>query len=223
MLPSDWDHLVEDLRAADTDRAVRAASIVSDLADRSHVPDLYRLLGDEDFFVREATAEPLARLEGARALPALLQALVRGEAEGHDNDGLTAVISDLLETHGREVGPLLVGMLGASTHEDRENAAWALGFLPADVAIDPLLVALRDASPAVRSAAASSLAAFDGDDVVVPLLECLKDYNELVRASAANALGHIGDRRAIPALHEALGDRDGRVRACAAHALELLQ
>ncbi len=218
---SEWHRLVEDLRS--DDRAVRAASIFGRVADESRVPDLYRLLESDDFFIREAAAEPLARLEGARALPALFTALTRGESEGHDNDGLVATVSDLLEDNPQGVAPLVLQMVSAPEWEQREHAAWALGFLPSDVALEPLLAALRDESPDVRSAAAGSLGSFEGEDVLLPLIECLRDDDKRVRVSAADALGYLGERQAVPALRKALDDPDKDVRLFAAEALRNLQ
>lgn len=218
---SEWERLVEDLRS--DDRAVRAASVLARVADESRVPDLYRLLGSDDCFVREAAAEPLARLEGARALPALFTALTRGESEGYDNDSLVGIISELLEDNPQGAAPLVLQMVSAPEWKVREHAAWALGFLPSDVALEPLLVALSDESPDVRSAAAGSLGSFEGEDVLLPLIECLRDDDKRVRVSAADALRYLGDRHAVPALREALDDPDNDVRLFAAEALRDLQ
>ena len=89
MNEGEWDRLIADLRSSDDwDRAVEAARTLGEVADQSRVPDLERLIEDDDFFVREAAAGPLCRLKGLDALPLLLQASERGRLEGHDNDGL---------------------------------------------------------------------------------------------------------------------------------------
>lgn len=213
---------MDGLRSSDINRAVRSAEALCEAADESRVPDLYALLDDSDFFIREAAAEPLARLEGARALPVLFRALAQGAADGHDNDGLSDVIATLLEASGGEAAPLLLRMLRSLVGQEREDAAWALGFLPAEVALEPLLDALGDGSPTVRSAAAGSLGSFEGDRVVVALIERLGDEDERVRVSAADALGYVGDARTIPALRQALRDPAKGVRPFAADALKRL-
>lgn len=224
MAEQDWDRLVADLRAVvgDIDRAVDAVPALAALADASRVPDLYRLLRDDEFFVREAAAEPLARLEGVRALPQLFEALSRGEQEGHDNDGLVFTIVELLESHPEEVRPLLLAMLRSPEPQERGHAAWALGFAPAEETLDPLLAALADQSPAVRGAAAGSLGSFGADKVIDPLLQALQDGDAGVRIDAAATLGYLGDRRAVPALEAAQRDPIERVRFFATDALERL-
>ncbi len=225
MAEQDWDRLVADLRAVvdDIDRAVDAVPALAALADASRVPELYRLLRDDDFFVREAAAEPLARLEGVRALPQLFEALSRGEHEGHDNDGLVFTIVELLGAHPEEVRPLLLAMLRSPTPQERGHAAWALGFVPAEEALDPLLAALADQSPAVRGAAAGALGRYAADKVIDPLLQALQDGDAWVRVDVAATLGYLGDRRAVPALEAAQRDPVERVRFFATGALERLR
>ncbi len=220
---SDWERTVDDLRSSDIERAVQAIDVLDRIADATNVPDLYRLLRDDDFFVREAAAVPLARIEGATALPALFEALDQGTLQGQDNDGLVATVSDLLEDNPRGAAPLLLRMISASAWKDREHAAWALGFLPPEVALQPLLTASRDESPQVRASAAGSLASFEGDSVLAALLECLTDEDSQVRASAASSLGYLGDQRSVPVLRKALTDPDEAVREIAAEAIDELR
>ncbi len=221
MAEQDWDRLVADLRAVvdDIDRAVDAVPALAALADSSRVPELYRLLQDDEFFVREAAAEPLARLEGVRALPQLFEAL----SEGHDNDGLVFTIVELLESHPREARPHLLAMLHSPEPQERQHAAWALGFVPAEEALDPLLAALADQSPAVRGAVAGSLGRYAADKVIDPLLQTLQDGDAWVRIDVASTLGYLGDRRAVPALEAAQRDPIERVRFFATDALERLR
>jgi HEAT repeat protein len=81
-----WDRLLSDMHGVvhDLGRGVAAAEEVARMTHRSHLPFLRRLLRDDSFFVREAAAAPYAAIEGIRALPLLLEAHVRGIADGHD-------------------------------------------------------------------------------------------------------------------------------------------
>lgn len=107
-----WQHLIDDLRnSKDVDLAFRASQFISEYADESCVPDLYALLQDENFYIRETAADPLARLEGINALPALFMMLTRGEEDGHDNDGICEIIGSLIESDKKEALPLLLEML----------------------------------------------------------------------------------------------------------------
>jgi HEAT repeat protein len=217
MTDADWERLLADLCSPDVEvnQAVAAVEQLDRLAEPSDVPRLRELLRQgKNFFVREAAATPLARLEGARALPWLFEAKGAGEREGHDNDGLCFTIMELLQGHPEEVSPLLLEMLGGQKPQDRRNAAWASGFLPAAIAAEPLLAAVRDSSPGVRSAAVGSLASIKRDERVLRvLLGALQDPDEGVRISSAASLGYFGDQRAVPALRDALRDppRNGSV------------
>jgi HEAT repeat protein len=227
MTDAEWEYILSDLHAvANIERAVKAVETLDKVPDESDIPRLRFLVQHgANFFVREAAASPLARLEGARSLPLLFQALSKGKQEDHDNDGLCAIIADLLEVHQLEVSPLLLRMIATHSTADRENAAWALGWLPAEIAVAPLSKALRDDCADVRAAAAGSLSnsRFKGyAGVVEGLIEALRDGDEQVRISSAAALGYLGDRRAMPSLKEVLHDPCERVRFFAAYALEKL-
>ncbi len=224
MIPEQqWIHLVDALRSDDIDRAVDAAQTLAEIADATHIPALYQLLQDHDFFVREAAADPLARLEGARALPRLFQALRRGRQDGHDNDGLTALTADVIEQHQDDALPVLLAMHRSPSSEERAEAAWALGFVASDLACEALLHAVRDESTAVRSAAIGSLSSCKTGTTREILIQALTDPDEEVRVNAAASLGYLGDQQAVPALQAALHDPEPQVRAFAAYALERLQ
>jgi HEAT repeat protein len=224
MTTTQWGRILADLRAEDdVDRVVQAARQLNVVATQAHLPELYRLIQDDDWFIREAAAEPLARLEGVQALPLLFRALTRGQHQGQDNDGLSTMIVEVLETHQSECAPLLLAILQDADSTSRENAAWALGWQPAAIALAPLVRAARDCDAGVRAAAAGSLSSFKAAGSVDALLPLLYDSDEQVRVSAAAALGNLGDQYAVPALRSALHDRSERVRSFAQDALERLR
>lgn len=206
MRKQNWPQLVQDLQSPDVKRAVRAYEEISEVADESHVPELYSLLNDESFFVREAVASSLARLEGVKALPYLFQAYTRGFQEGHDNDGLTATITELLEEKQEEATPFLLDMLKSTDAETRANAAWALGFTASQIMPDVLLSLLETESvQEVRQAIVGSLGSFDrSPEAINKLIELLTDNNEQVKIAAISALGYMGIKQAIIPLEEVL-------------------
>jgi HEAT repeat protein len=217
-----WKAAVNDLTTSDdVDRLVAAYTRIADEADESHLRGLYILIEDESFYTREAAAEALARLEGLRALPQLLQALTRGKQDGHDNDGLSTTIVGVLEAYPEKSHALLLPMLQNLSDDVRSNAAWSLGFVIEGKSPTLLLNALQDPSPKVRSAAAGSLGASD-PEVVDTLMQMLADEDEQVRVTAAAKLGYLGNPRAIPALQDLLNDKSERVRRFANYALENL-
>jgi bilin biosynthesis protein len=222
---SDWERIIADLLdVEDVDRAVAACEALDRAADESWLPRLHGLLANgADFFVREAAAAPIARLEGLRALPQLLHALHLGEDEGHDNDGLSSIVTDLVWANPEEAAPTLLEMICGSLERQREDAAWLWGFAAKSLTPEPLLALLRDPSPRVRSAAVGSLGSFKGrEDVFTSLVQALEDPNEGVRCSAASALGFYGDRRGVPPLRELLSDSSESVRHVVEYALQQL-
>lgn len=158
-----------------TDASVRrsAAFALGRLGDdaRDAVPDLVRLLGDDETKVRDMAAS---------ALGDIARALADGNAEEWQQSG---------------------GMLVKLLQDDpsarvRRSAAYALGaFGPrAGGAEEYLMHALGDAEPAVRQNAAWALGQIGVHDkkVVATMCELLRDKNALVRRDAAGALGSIG-------------------------------
>ena len=219
-----FDQIVTDLRSNDVERAVQAIYRLEKVANEAHLPQLRRLLNDDDFFVREAAAHPYARLLGVQALPLLLQAQIRGYDDGHDNDGLDAVITELVETHKPEATPILLDMLTSDNPKTRGQATWLLGFVASEIEPGPLLNALNDEQPEVRANAAGALSSFENHPPVCEaLIDILSDSHEGVRVSAASALGYLGDKRALPALQSALNDPSEQVCRTAASAIEQLK
>ena len=101
------------------------------------------------------------------------------------------------------------------------------GALTADQVIPPLLDALADREPPVRTIAATYLGIIHehGVDVVPALVEMLKDADPEVRTATARALGSFGvdAAPAMPALRRAAGDKDENVAREAGLALVKLQ
>lgn len=125
------------------------------------------------------------------------------------------------------------------------EAAWALGEIKDQRAVEPLIILLKDYDGYVRESAARSLgkikdpravapligrlkydgySAADalskiGESAVVPLITELKNRNSSVRTRAAEALGKIKDPRAVVSLFAALEDKERDVRYAAGTAL----
>ncbi len=201
-----WKSLIEAMQDVDdVDRAVEASLALAKEADQEDLPRLVDLIDSDDFFIRECAADPLARLARAKALPYLLDAQIRGWQEGHDNDGIHTILLDFIQTHPAESENILSNYFDSQLSGERRAAAWGWGCLAEWVSPAPLLAALNDPSPHVRSTAAGSLGSFEGHpEVVKALIPGLQDPNAQVRVSTAAALGALGDPGAIPALKTAL-------------------
>jgi hypothetical protein len=157
MTEDEWTALLTEVRGNDVDRAVEAARKIEERSTEADIPRLRQLVQDaENFFVRECLAAPLAKLGDFGSLPLLLHAMQRGTDEGYDNDSLSSIIAEIIETHPREAEPLLAEMARTSNDSEREWAAWALGFLPGELAAEHLKTVMQDRCNAVRQAAAVS-------------------------------------------------------------------
>lgn len=124
-----WQSVVEALRDVDNiDSAVAAAAQLQACASTEDIPRLIELLADESFFVREAAAWPLSDLGRVDLLPQLLAAYNRGFAEGHDNDGFSAALIDLVQSKPAESRARLSAFASSADPELRKSAAWCLEF-----------------------------------------------------------------------------------------------
>ena len=101
----------------------------------------------------------------------------------------------------------------------RADATRGLGRSRTPLAVDKLVHALDDLSPAVRSEAARGLGEMGREEAVDPLVQTLHDDESDIRPEAAQALGRIGAPASVEALVDALDDDDPRVRTSAALAL----
>ena len=89
-------------------------------------------------------------------------------------------------------------------------------------AVGPLIYALKDKSPEVRSQAARALLRYDDPKAVEPLMAILRDQDPMARASSAETLGRLGDVIAVPALVALLRDVDPIVRGISVRSLNRL-
>ncbi len=116
----------------------------------------------------------------------------------------------------------LIKDLEAKESSVRWDAAYALGGIGSEQAIDPLLNALTtDTDSSVRGSAAYALGRIGSEQAIDPLLNALTTAKDrYVRGIAAYALGRIGSEQAIDPLLKALTTaKDRDVRGRAAYAL----
>lgn len=200
----EWEELVAILRnpESDEEEEEHAAERLRALTDPARIPDLYAFLHEKgNVWVRELAAEPLARLKGTRALPALLEARHVGKQERHDNDGLNTILLDLFHTSPQEAAEVVIQVLSDRDFPYRREAVWCLGFLPRDLALDPLLHALANTIPELREEAARTLCseAFLSEETIAALLQALSDPISSVRVTAAYTLGWFSACDTAPA------------------------
>ena len=176
---------------------------------------------------RKAALRACAQL-GPIAVPLLPQVAAHLKTADYAAEAALA-----LSVMGPDAFAPLTGALKSNEPEVRKEAVRSLGKLQerapldADHVIPPLLDALADSDPGVRSVAATYLGIIHqhGEDVVPALADLLKDDSPEVRGAAATALGSFGEAAtpALPALRRAAGDKDENVAREAGLALVKLQ
>jgi len=110
----------------------------------------------------------------------------------------------------------LITSLEDDAPEMRWAAAYALGKLGDQRAVEPLREALYDDHDKVRREAVKSLGKLEA---VEPLIEALSHPDDSVRGSVVSALDDLKDPRAVEPLIAALGDEDSSVRQVACYAV----
>lgn len=77
----------------------------------------------------------------------------------------------------------------------------------------PLIEALNDKNPLIRSYSAITLGQIGDEKAIKPIITLLKDENKTVKLSAIHALGRMKNNIATEPLMENLNDKDGIIRA----------
>jgi len=229
--------LISALRSANTNTRSSAALILGQIADARCVEPLVAALGaDSDEGVRVRGAYALGQVGDPRAVEPLTAAL-RGGSERVRASAAAA----LGEFGGGKVVEALTGSLSDSSREVRERAAVALGMIgdekavkalvaaaatpslqatardalvlhSGELAVGPLVAALRDGDPPARREAADALGLIGDERALEPLIATLWDDDPVVSREAAEALGAIGDDRALEPLTSVLEDSESRQR-----------
>ena len=198
---------------------------VSQAAEDAGVAALLASLKDEQPHVRAAAALALGNHQppAEEAIAPLIQAL-------SDKDSLVrGRAAEALMQIGRKpdvVIPAFVQMMGSRDAGDRVMGAEGLGrfIQKPDDAIPPLLRAIKDDSPLVRSRAIDALRNYKPNPLEPPerrvqmMKEALNDPDRGVKRSAAIGLATFSaeEEKVVAALEGALQDRDEQVRGWAA-------
>jgi HEAT repeat protein len=149
-----------------------------------------------------------------------LAALLLETPIGPLREGIAALAQEMAGTayEGELVGRLLA-RLEDDNAELRDSAAWVLGQIGDQRAVEGLLARLEDDSPTVRASAAGALGRVGEGRAVAGLLACLEDDSAEVRAAAAWALEQIKSEQVVKGLLARLEDDSPAVRDRAAWVL----
>ena len=123
ILWSDFDHY-------DVDEKLDAFERLKASVTKKDLPTLVELLKSErnDFWVRELLADPISNLGGTTYLVELLDARERNKQEGHDNDSLNHLLTEIAWFDRQGCRAKLSELLANKDFEHREAAEWLLTF-----------------------------------------------------------------------------------------------
>ncbi|MBN1814369.1 MAG: HEAT repeat domain-containing protein [Anaerolineae bacterium] len=113
----------------------------------------------------------------------------------------------------------LLGYFDSSVEEWAARAAWALGNIKSEKAMEALIIHLSSPMALTRFLAARALGHSESERAIDNLFLCLEDRVASVRNSAVWALGEIKCERAVDCLLSRLDDPMGFVRTSTARAL----
>jgi hypothetical protein len=168
------------------DSATRAW-LLDSIPSEAAVPELRRSLDDSDSCVRRVAASVLSRVDGPRALDALIDGLGSTSEQTRELSAYALGLTD-----STRAVAALVRSLRDQAARVRGQSAWALGRLESPDAVNPLVSALGDTDAFVRRSAARALGHLESREAIEPLTRLLaRDTDASVRRAAAHALGEI--------------------------------
>jgi len=181
---------------------------------------LIKALNDQDEYVRADALEELGKLSGSQMIDLVIKSL--DDESIHVRCVAARVLGEYVKDK-RAFERLVKALLSDQEKKVRWWAAYALGELKDERAVEPLTKALKDESWSVRKWVAVDLAKIGGELAKSALLTALNDENEYVIYATAGALATLGDVRAFEPLVKAFHHRIDDVRREAIQDLGILR
>jgi HEAT repeat protein len=194
--------IAESLTSTDPDVRQRAGEALTRLEETEASTVVRPLLAADDWRVRQAGVNGLARIADARFVAALVDTL---RDEHHNFSVLSSALKLLSLTELNVTGPV-VALLQHRDTDLRIQAALALGDQQDTAAVPALLEALGDADANVRFHAIESLGRLRSADAVQPLLDIVESRDFFLAFAAIDALARIDDAGIAPRLVPLLSD-----------------
>ena len=107
------------------------------------------------------------------------------------NDGLAALVSDVVWANPEEAAPVLVRMIGEASERQRSDATWLWGFGAKALTPEPLVALL---SELVKCSAVSALGYYGDPRAIGPLRALLSDSTESIQRIVRYALRQLEKR-----------------------------
>lgn len=200
-----------------TDRRLRAAVALAELADESAAPTLMAHLGDSEQEVRVQCARGLGRMRWRPAIAAILD---RFELE---TPWVRSRFADSLVDFGTEATWPIVSYIRVNHRFDAPgvpSAVRTLGAIGDSEAVPPLLEVLEVATDAeVQIAVVETLGRIGGPMAFDQVEKAARSEDWRLRAKAATALATLGDESVVPTLALGLEDESWWVRRNSAASL----
>lgn len=206
--PKNIDALTRSLGDPDAEVRLTALKALAKVRDETVVPPIRGLLEDPSPAVREAAIAALLACNDVDSIPRFVTAL----RDPHVSVRWRA--AKTLDALGWSPTTPLHHALHAVASGEYGRAA-VLG----DVAIEPLITALRDEHSHTRRGVLEALAQIEDNRVLTLLLDSLSDRDSHVRVAAAEVLAGFSEPRVVEALVTQLRDHDALLRAAAAASL----
>jgi len=206
--------LIRCLHGDDWQLREEAAIALGRSRDRRATTALVETLRDYsgDHAVQELAAQALGEIGDSDAIPALLEAVEKGDESTH-----AAARQALARIPGaREAVNAALASVSALR---RRAAVDALAAIGGGSSVEAVAARLGDVNPDVRQAAARALGEIKADPAPAHLARALDDPAFEVRAEAAGAAGALPEESGHPLLARALGDSHWHVRQRAVRGL----
>ncbi|WP_417912862.1 HEAT repeat domain-containing protein [Candidatus Electronema sp. TJ] len=191
---------------------------LAQLGDSSALPDLRKLLSDEDEPMRLAAAKALGKIGDTSSASELVNLLANATTYKDTRKDAASALGKLGD---RSIVSGLIKLLVNSNKYIRMYGAELLGNLGDDDSstVPALVNLLADKSENVRQVVARVLGNIGDSSAMPVLVKLLADEDAEVRRSAAYAVGMLGDSSVMPELFKLLADTDAEVQRSAAYAL----
>lgn len=132
-----------------------------------------------------------------RYVPALIESMGNLDSES-EIVGAAMAESALADIGKPAVEPLIEALEGSDDFAIRAGAANVLGMINDPIAVEPLIIGLKDSDEQVRLASADSLGEIGDPRAIEPLMNTLNDTYYLVAEAASSSLDKIKTKNGIP-------------------------
>jgi HEAT repeat protein len=207
------------------DTQIYYIDIMGEIGDKNSVEHLIHILKEikkretYDRDILTSTIKALGKIGDEKATD-IIHDLYFKFCHGQSDRNLTELFMDVITNVDKESSDFLVQELTSNNWYVREEVADALIGMEIQIAVGPLIQALKDKNGDIFRKRAAEILCKIGEPAVIPLIQALKDENRYLRYGAADSLGKIGDERAVKPLIKALKDKDSYIRLEAAGALD---